>query len=478
MNFKRTIPCSRANSDQHRTIYRNERSDRQTDGRFDPRQDQRDKYMGAKINIDDIVDYIEKNKKFINNPQVEKLDMNDVHIEQGQGLDSLQYNKTTNLDSLPANLQSIFGSLEFIRAGALVNVQVPADTDVSYVSSLIMLMVPDFTQMTDTEKIEYVQTFIRKIHRESRENFTKFGYEKLGWNLKEFMNNVKNFVIGKDLLRYVADFLNVNIFMLDYEMDALVYIGEKTFCRYKKNFLLLKIRDNRFEPVFTRDEMFIDCKSFIIKKLMKSRFLVERMDCDYNNEKEENNFVIGEEDLEKYFEHIADKNDKREGDKNDQKESKKQDNKREDKNNKTKVSVDQSSDDLNGFDQEDVDGIIDTDNPDGGHLFDASLSDCENDNSDSDEDQSEAKHINIKNHRGSQPTKKQKDHSESDEKPKKKPSSKLSKEKKDKQQVSESMTAIQLKDMAKNLGIDITYTKNGKKTPKTKPMLVAEINAI
>lgn len=480
------------------------------------RPDRQNQFQGPKISLDDIVNYIEKNKKFINNPLTEKLDMNDVHAEQG--IEALQYNKTSNVDSLPTNLQSIFSSTEFIRAGSLTYVGIPANVDVSYASSLIMLMVPDFTQMKDDDRVDFVQAFIRKIHKESRESFTKFGYDKLGWDVKEFMNNVKNFTIGKDLLRYVADFLNINIFILDYEMDSLIYVGEKTFSKYKKNVLLLKIKENRFEPVFMRDALFINHKSFIIKKLMNSRFLVERLDCDFTNEKEEFNFVIGEEDLEKYIEQIADKTKKIEDDKNvvdknskgsDVKpgqvstfeEKSKENDKSKDKSAiHTMQSVrtndhDQESDDLNGFDQED-NGTDDVDNPDSGHLSDDQ--DVNSYDSDSNKFESEDQHSSEKNKKLLKNKKNSKivalsddenidsesNHSAlkkeikkvvpvKDSKKEEKPSKKQTKKS---THVDTTKTVAQLKEIAKQLGIDLTYDKNGKKTAKTKPMLIDDIN--
>lgn len=527
MNYKRNNNFVAGDRD------RTDRSDR-TNG-----PDRQDRFQGPKISLDDIVNYIENNKKFINTPQTEKLDMNEIHAEQG--IEALQYNKTTNVDSLPANLQSIFSSTEFIRAGALTHVGVPADVDVSYISSLIMLMVPDFTQLKDAEKVDFVQAFIRKIHKESRDNFTKFGYDKLGWDVKEFVNNVKIFKMGKDLLRYVADFLGINIFILDYEMDSLIYVGEKTFSKYKKNVLLLKVRENRFEPVFMRDALFINHKSFIIKKLMNSRFLVERLDCDFTNEKEEFNFVIGEEDLEKYFEHLVDKTKKPVDDaqhdaqhdgKNLVGENAKQveakDNKTSTTGSKSKIDVktvskekskgkdgsdhgsDHGSDDLNGFDQEDADDM-DQDNPDSGHLSDDdddAAASYDSDSNRCESEQSEDKTARKK----SEPVKNAKtkkivalsDKQDSDapeeeesvdSKPKKgakkpvtkklavdkqvKKSTKPEKtmtQKNKKNQVDETKTVAQLKEIAKDLGIELTYVKNGKKTPKTKPMLIEEIN--
>ena len=254
---------------------------------------------GKRISLDDIVDFIEKNKKFINKPSIDQIALLDNKIEQI--IEPLQQNKIKQLDQLPTNLRTIFTG-EYMRSGSITNVTTPAETDISYVSSVLMMVVPDFADMKGEAQIEYIEVFLRKIHKESKENFTNFGYDKLGWDCKEFSNNIKNFNFGKDLLRYIADFLVINIFILDYETDSLIYVGEKTFCKYKKNIFLIKIKENHFEPIYTKIANFMDHTSSTIIKLISSCFLVEYLDCDFTNEKEEFNFVVGEENLDKYFE--------------------------------------------------------------------------------------------------------------------------------------------------------------------------------
>lgn len=435
---------------------------------------------GSKITINDIVNYIETNRQFINNlsNEIDKLVVQEPEIAKTQQsvycMEALQYNISCPVNKLSANLQAIFNSVEFIRTGSLTYVPVPEEIDISYMSSLITLLVPEFAQMKDEEKIEFIQVCVKKIYRDSRENFDRFKYAELGWNLKEFMNNVRNFNIGKDLLRYIADFLNVNVFILDCESDSLVYVGEKTFSKYKKNVLLLKIKDKHFEPIYTSDSKFIDHKSFIIKKLMNSRFLVERMDCDFTNDKEEFNFVIGEENLEKYFDSITDKKEKKDDkdkqnkdtkEKKDTKENKEKkdikDTENKDKQNtenKPNAEPDikdvQLSDDLNGFDQvtdtdsveNDVDGIYDNTNHQT-HLSDDS------DNADSADNNSQKKHISTKV-------------DDSDNNSQKKLTTKVDKSK----------TVVQLKTIAKDLGIAITYIKDDKRVPKSKGMLIMDIN--
>lgn len=254
---------------------------------------------GAEINLSDIVEYIELNKDFIDNPKIETTKISDLNVEKR--IEILQNVKSGTLENLPTNLSAIFGSVNsFKRINSLHHVTLCPDADISYVSSILATL-DDYSKLNLEEQINFVEAFIRKIAKDAKEQFVEFEYEKLGWNQKEFVSNVKSFTMGKDLLKYVADYLFINVFILDVVEDSLLYVGEKKFIKYKKNVFLLKFRDNWFEPILAPDRPFLLHDSSLIKKLINSRFLVERLDCDFTNEKEEFNFIVGQDDLTRFI---------------------------------------------------------------------------------------------------------------------------------------------------------------------------------
>jgi hypothetical protein len=256
--------------------------------------------QGKRIDLNDIIKFIEKNKQFIDNPQIEILDINESYTEKR--IQEVRYNLLSDLNDLPTNLTAVFGSINsFKRIGTVHLVTTPADINVSLISSILYLLSDDFIRLNESSQIEFTETFIRRIHKESRKKFAEYGYDKLGWDHRDFINNVKCFNLGKDLLRYVTDFLHINIFILDIDMDSLVYVGEKTYIKNKKNIFLIKHTSGTFEPVFATDCNNFDHNTSIIKKLLNSKFLVERMDCDFTHEKDEYNFIVGQDDLSKYI---------------------------------------------------------------------------------------------------------------------------------------------------------------------------------
>lgn len=262
---------------------------------------------GKEITLGDIVTYIEKNKIIMDMTKTEFLKVGDINTEKQ--IEILENNKICYLVNLPTNLGAIFGSGEanpwsgssLSRVGSIHHVSAPSDADISYASSIISVIFDDYATLNEIEQIEIVETFIRRIHKESREKFKEFGYEKFGWAIKDFVNNVNNFTMGKDLARYISDYLYINIFVLDIENDGLIYIGEKHFIKYKKNVFIMKVGENSYEPIIAPDMKYFDHYTPIVKKLINSRFLVERLDCDFTNEKEEFDFILGQEDLNKYL---------------------------------------------------------------------------------------------------------------------------------------------------------------------------------
>jgi len=271
---------------------------------------QHQQQLGKIININDIIKYIDDNKKFINNRQDNNI-IENKFIQQNDDsleLEQMTFNKTENITKLTENLNAIFNSAELIRCGTISFVSVPFGVDISFIGSVLALSFDNYRELKENDQIEFVQVFIKKLSKDIKDNYTAFGYDKLGWNIKEFTDNVKNFKLGKNVMRYIADYLTVNIFILDLENDSLIYVGDKIYTKYKKNLFVLKLKDNHFEAIFTKDNTYLDHKSHIIKKIINSRFLVERMDCDFTHEKEEFNFIIGDEDLAKYFKLIDNAN--------------------------------------------------------------------------------------------------------------------------------------------------------------------------
>lgn len=264
---------------------------------------------GKKILLQDILTYIRTNDQIIGKPEIFQL--NDVQVIQQNptitNIDQLYANKKSTLSALPKNLQNIFGEFCITRTGVLHSVNVPKNVDISFFSCLFEIFFAD-NICNESEKKLMIEDMIRKLYMEAKNKFTEFNYRDLGWNQREFIERVKNCSVEKDIYRYCADFLYINIFILDLETDSLYYAGPETYNPYKKNVFILRFELDHFEPLYFNDiDTYIPSNTtHIVQKLINNTYLVEYMNNNLNSTINSTQFSIGVEQLDKY---ISRKND-------------------------------------------------------------------------------------------------------------------------------------------------------------------------
>lgn len=258
-----------------------------------------------KITLNDIIEYIEKNRKFID-PTAEILENNEKYQTE---LNVLKHDKN-EMVSFTNKLKHIFGSHKIKRYGIINAVAVPVNINISFASSVLSLIDDDFTLLSEKEQSKYVEEFLDKLYKLSSSNFKQFGYEKFinkdstKLTLKKFTQYVKTFDMTDNYVaKYIADFLDINIFVIDFENDLLQLISSNEFVKYKKNIFVVKIYDNEqnYEPLkFETNKQFINYQSFdsqIIKNLEKMNVNIEHIKFIDND----NNFVSGFTDLTSFI---------------------------------------------------------------------------------------------------------------------------------------------------------------------------------
>jgi hypothetical protein len=247
------------------------------------------------LTLDALCKFIEDNKNKINKKNIsylEKLSNEEAEYK----INYVDTNKKATIFPLKARLDNILHSIakknNFVRYGVLSIVKSFPETDISFVSSIIALLIENFIKFKEAEQQEIIETFMRKIYKDVKEKYKEFNYNKLGWVSKEFYSHIKEFVIGRDTMRYIADYLNINILIIELFDDNIKYIGRETFVKYRKSLILVKHKEEHYEPVFC------DTNSELINKLINTPMFVEKIDCNFNNKTEDNKFNVGNDDLE------------------------------------------------------------------------------------------------------------------------------------------------------------------------------------
>lgn len=410
----------------------------------------------SRLSLNNLIEYIEKNDTFL-----KKEELFDK-IEEEEKFEASKLNKKQRLLSFnKETLDSIFCDYlekdKFYRQGMIKSITNPKNKNISLISSLLFCLYKDF----ELDPVKKISGFIRKFISDSPKKFIDNNYSKLGWVKKEFLEDIRKTNITKMYMRYLSDYFKINLFLVDLELDTLYYIGEKNLIPYKINIFIIKLEDQttgdvNYEPIFTKNKK----NHVLMRKLLNSKFLIEYMDCDFTNDDEDLNFTIEREDLTKYLENITENTDNTNSDSNS--DSFDDDSDEDDKFDEEEDKFDESDIDSEKYiGNKNVrlrDGItdiptftedndsIDSENIDTKFLVDDMTIKTE---------QKELKKLNE-------------DDSDNDD---------SDNEEENKIIAKKSMKVTELKKIAKDIGIKLSYIdKKGKKKNKTKDMLINEIN--
>jgi hypothetical protein len=256
-------------------------------------------HQGEKITTEILIKYIETHIEKVNEKKFIKID--EFQPSLTKVTKQSHYGKKEEFCFTTQNLENIFDKFKISKTGVFSYVDVPSNVEISIISSIVHIFFPEI--LIESEKRGFCENFIRKIQNDSCSLFNRFKYDKLGWIKKEFTNNLSKMIIGKDILRYIADYMYANLFIADIHLDTLFYVGPQIYVPYKKNIFLIKYKDDHFEPIeFIQEGSFLSSESKFIKKLIEHNYLVEYINNDIKSNDDNKDFMVnGQENLELLF---------------------------------------------------------------------------------------------------------------------------------------------------------------------------------
>lgn len=111
------------------------------------------------------------------------------------------------------------------------------------------LLDTDFIIKTPIEQAAYVSQLHNLLYQEiGGDIFNTFGYKDFGWDRKTMMDEIYNFTMKNNIIRYICDYLSINIFVIDSDKMKTVYHGANPINIYRKPIFLHKIDEN-YEPI-------------------------------------------------------------------------------------------------------------------------------------------------------------------------------------------------------------------------------------
>jgi hypothetical protein len=252
--------------------------------------------MNEKITIIELIQYIKSNKNAINSVNI--IDLNSVknNLKKSEKeLTHLKFQDVRQVNYLPTKLNEIFDveNNKYLHAGVLEKIPIYDNTNISLYSSILVCLKQNFFSQNMTYQQQFVSTFINCLNSDTK----KFNYRKYNWEKDDLNKSFSKGFIGTNIMKYLSDFLCINIFVLDIEKDNLFYAGGEYFVPYKKTIFLIHYTNNIFEPLYTESARFFSINDNIIKTIRNLQNIdVYRLSNDMNFE-----FKEKYEDLELYL---------------------------------------------------------------------------------------------------------------------------------------------------------------------------------
>lgn len=238
-----------------------------------------------KISLSHLVNYIKENINIINNPYLVKNDdqesdilpenqVNDIYFS------SLQQNTVKQIYKFPTNLNNVFKKFlsDMCRIGVMKYNLVNKDNNISLLSSILSCLKDDFIlQPCQTQQLYVSQLNNNLISFVNSDKYITFGYKKLGFKQNEIISQMKTYQNTKIILKIIADYFQINIFLLNITTDQLLITNN--FNQFKKSILICLLNDNSFEPIFYKNIKNLEPDNDLIKYLYETKFYENLIDC-------------------------------------------------------------------------------------------------------------------------------------------------------------------------------------------------------
>jgi len=256
---------------------------------------------GKKISLDDLINFIKHNSQIIQSIGCVDLSPTDTIISNvSDSIQILKFQDSKKINFLPKNLFSIFNphTNMLSHTGVRISTGEPVETNTSLFSSILFCLREHFITLSVEHQNRFIKVFVDRLVKEySVSLFTKNNYKSYGWKKYDLENDLKRGIVGKNVIKSLADFTHINIFVLDIEEDKLYYANGENYVPYKKNIFLIKYSDNTFEPIYSEKSKYFCYGDPIIQHIIESKKLVE----PYNfTSKLSVEFNLVEENLEPY----------------------------------------------------------------------------------------------------------------------------------------------------------------------------------
>lgn len=249
-----------------------------------------------RLTTERLISYINENLNIKKNVSTEE----NISEQANEIFRELDFGDFQNLSFLDGEFNELINSysLDLNRYGVISTETINnvSDANISLYFSLIMIIKNEYKTMQKSQQLLYLQKFVEKMLTDisSHDLFKKFEYEAGGWNKNEFIAEIKKFIIGKRTIKFLADYLLLNIWILNYETDELLMCHSNNKVNKFRNNIIIFYQNNVYEPVSYQNIYLLDNECPLINYLYENIDDVINLRIDSNKDKE---FEFGFDDL-------------------------------------------------------------------------------------------------------------------------------------------------------------------------------------
>lgn len=127
----------------------------------------------------------------------------------------------------------------------------------------------------------------------------KYKYREFKWTIKDISDGIKNNINDKMLVRYLADYLNINIFIINIAEDKIFVVFNENELNIHKPTIFLSLYNNIFEPISYKEKLIWN-NSIAFNKVLTDKQLLYVMNNTVINTNE-SLILNSQENLDKYL---------------------------------------------------------------------------------------------------------------------------------------------------------------------------------
>ena len=228
--------------------------------------------------------------------QIEELKFNLLPVGQSQ-----------SIGDFPESLKEIFDPYikNMYRHGSIMYLKDPS-VNLSLFSSVLTCLLDGFRKLPQEEKEIYIKNMRDKlcIDLNTTNLFTEFEYKTFNWKVKDLKEYLKLYKNNRMVIRFLADYYKLNIFLLNITEDKIYAIYREENYNMYKPAILLSFFSDTFEPITYHDTYLWNYDTDPLRKLINvDRQKINLFDVDFSGNK---NKIIPvfqpmSEDLTKYL---------------------------------------------------------------------------------------------------------------------------------------------------------------------------------